>query len=737
VVLLNDDIEGDGAMRERLRSLFGLVKFNGAFLYILEAALIGLFFIQALRYLIGTLYAHVASAALYPAIDPAIPGVVEPSTVNGEIIVLFALLTLPLLALVLGRFHRLMVVAALMVAVGRYLMLDGETISPVSTGAITVGGGLLYLALLVRHRARVLPYMFILALGLDQLFRAAGDTFDPSLYNFNVVISLPPFDTSFTIQYAVFQIVFSVLVGALALFAAFGRKSKEKREGEDERVISPDVGLMPVWGGIGLGALLFLQLSLLALPNAIGGRADMDYTLLVPLVMMATLLPLVPWLQDRARRFIGLFDRSVRGWSWMLLTMLLLVFGIRLDGLPAGIALILAQFMVNMMWWWLVRPQAQKERNFTGLWIILAIGVFMLLMVFDTFTYEYAFVRDFSQELDVLNPIIPPLLRGFRGMGLAVILLAIFFAVLPMTQMRQRIAWTSIGAGRLGYSFLAVIFMLGFSFFASYLARPPVVQGVNNPETIRVGTYNIHSGFSEFYDYDLEALALTIQYSGANVVLLQEIEAGRMTSFGVDQVLWLARRLEMDARFYPTNEGLQGLAVLSNVEIVYDDGALLDSTGLQTGLQRVQVRPDVGVITIYNTWLEPLLDTGVEADTASMQQEQLNQLMQIFGIIIAHHSPSGQLGRTIIGGTFNNVPDSDLVDLMIANDFTDYFSGMPLERSATFRRTDAVARLDYLWATMSGNFRGLDGFVVDPVNAGFLAAHPSDHRMAVVLIQVQ
>jgi hypothetical protein len=126
--------------------------------------------------------------------------------------------------------------------------------------------------------------------------------------------------------------------------------------------------------------------------------------------------------------------------------------------------------------------------------------------------------------------------------------------------------------------------------------------------------------------------------------------------------------------------------------------------------------------------------------------------MQIFGIIIAQHQPSGQLGRTIIGGTFNNVPDSELVDRMIANGFTDYFPNMSLKDSGTFCRTDAstdcrtesLARLDYLWVTGSGNFGGLDGFVVDPVDdpddpndADFLAAHPSDHRMAVVKIQVQ
>ena len=99
-----------------------------------------------------------------------------------------------------------------------------------------------------------------------------------------------------------------------------------------------------------------------------------------------------------------------------------------------------------------------------------------------------------------------------------------------------------------------------------------------------------------------------------------------MTSFGVDQALWLARRLGMDRRFFPTNEGLEGLAVLSNVEIVSDDGYLLPSTGEQTGLQRVQIRPDAGVLNIYNTWLGLLLDMPGERAISDQEQDQERQL---------------------------------------------------------------------------------------------------------------
>src|SRR5690606_2830919 len=118
---------------------------------------------------------------------------------------------------------------------------------------------------------------------------------------------------------------------------------------------------------------------------------------------------------------------------------------------------------------------------------------------------------------------------------------------------------------------------------AAFAARPPLIAGVRDQAVIRLGTYNIHAGYNEFFHYDLEALAQTIELSGADVVLLQEIEIGRSTSYGVEQALWLARRLGMDRRFFPTNEGLQGLAVLSRIEIVFDEGTRLTSTGHQTG----------------------------------------------------------------------------------------------------------------------------------------------------------
>lgn len=700
-------------MRDRLRSI---IRLRLEHLYVLEAALICLFFVQALRFLVGMLYSRIASASQYPALDPslidrALPGLVTPSTVGGEISFLVYMLALPLLALVLGRVRWLMILAALIAAGGRYLMVDEATVSTLNAASMVVGASLLYIAYVVRHRARVMPFMFVMAFGADQLYRAAGDTLDPS----------------WSTDYAGLQLALSVAVVISTVVTVSGQLRALRRD-KGGILAAPDTGLLTFASGCGLGGLLFLEMSLLALPNAIIGRAGAGYWLypwIVPALIAATLLPLVPWVRARSRTFIGLFDSSMRGWSWMLLVALLIVFGTRFDGPGPAFALVAAQFCASMMWWWLLRPQAHKEMNFTGLWLVLAMLLFGLLTVADMFTYEYAFVRDFAPELRFLNNIIPPLLRGFRGLGLGVILLAILMASLPMVQQRRRIPWTS---GSAYQTLLGLAGVVIASFIGAMYAQPPLIPGTINPETIRIGTYNIHAGYNEFFYNDLEAIAFTINSSGANIILLQEVEIGRMTSFGVDQALWLARRTRRDVRYYGTNENLQGLAVLSDIKIVYDDGFQLSSVGTQTGLQRVQVQtrgaPDEEVITIYNTWLGVLLEIDEQRSVVQQEVDQDRQLSEIFAIINTHF-PGDQLGRsrTVIGGTFNNVPDSDLIERMRGTGLVDPFAGASPETSATYWRTGQRARLDYLWITR--NLLPLEGALA-------IASNASDHRMAVI-----
>jgi endonuclease/exonuclease/phosphatase family metal-dependent hydrolase len=694
-----------------MRRIRSFLTANHPFFALIEAVFIGLFFIQALRFLLGEVYSRMGSASLFPTlnpaqIDPTLLGLVQPSVATAEISFLVYMLALPALGIFIGGFRPVIIVAAGITAFGRYWMLANMGLRPDIFGAaITLGGGLLYILLLIRHRGKLFAPMMILAFGIDQLFRAYGNTLDPS----------------WGANYLNVQLILSIVTIVMSAIA-FLSHPLSKPDAQD---VSADSSLLTLWGGLAFGALLFLQVSLLALPNAVAGRASSDYTLLVVPVMVATLLPLMPTVRAYARRFIGLFDTGVRGWVWMLIAMLFVVIGTRLTGIIAGASLVLAQFTISLLWWWLIRPKAQKERSLGGLWLIFGVLFFILLYVGDIFTYEYAFVRNFAPPLDVLNPIVPPLLRGFKGLGLGLLLLATFIACLPIIQTRRRIAWSG------GNPFLSVITLLvviGMSAGAAFYSRPPIIEPSLNPQRILVLTYNIHGGYNEFFYPDLAMMANTIEFSGADVVLLQEVEVGRMTSYGVDQALWLARRLRMDVRVYAPNEGIQGLAILSKVPIVFADGYPLEnSVATKTGLQRVQIRPDANVITLYNLWLDPLLDTGGILSVSDLERGQQEQLSQIFGIVNTHIAQDGGEGRRVIGGTFNNIPSSDIIR-SLTRSFNDYLADATPETTVTFIRTGLRARLDYLWAWESDIFRVEEITVILPdAERKIIPRQASDH----------
>ncbi len=671
---------------------------------LLEVGLVGVFFVQALRAVLALIYGRTASASIYPlldlsVIDPQTTGLVSPVVLQTELLILGGVVLLPLLTLFFGQWRGLLFLLGVATAMARLVMsVPAGATSPLVGAALTVGLGLAYVACLVRHRLADVPYLFVIGFTVDQVLRALGNTLDVSLD-----ADYLPVQVGLSAALAVLILINTARPAPLAI--------EERR------------GLFTFWGGVGLGALLFLELALLASPNAVAGRAAFDYTPLVPALIAATALPLIPAFRNMARQFMGLFDPSAQGWVWMLLLILMIVVGTRVQGIVGGAALVTAQAIASLSWWWLVRPQVERQWNFSGMWMTAGVMVFGLLFVCDLFTYEYAFVRDFSGDYVFLNRFLTPLLRGFRGLGLAVLVLSVVLASLPVLASRRSAAWP--GGTRLGTVFGGLV-VAAAALMGLFFARPAVIVPVRDAAELRVATYNIHAGYSEFYHYDLEAIARTIQESGANVVLLQEVEGGRLTSYGVDQALWLARRLRMDRRFFPTNEGLYGLAVLSNVQITEADGLLLTSRGLQTGIQRVKVRPDDGEISVYNTWLGVLLEGVGSGSLSAQEQDQQRQLGEVLAWMLTHGNGNlNGIGRYVLGGTFNNVPSSDLIaTLNRIPGLTDPFADENPINATTFRQVGRSARLDYVFT----NMLALGRLVLDTA--------ASDHRLAVVGVSI-
>lgn len=92
-------------------------------------------------------------------------------------------------------------------------------------------------------------------------------------------------------------------------------------------------------------------------------------------------------------------------------------------------------------------------------------------------------------------------------------------------------------------------------------------------------TYNIHFGQGMDDLLNLERIAQNILIDDPDIVGLQEVEVGRITSQGIDMAFWLAKRLGM--KYYysnPTNnKHVMGNAILSKYPIVLSNSYELPS----------------------------------------------------------------------------------------------------------------------------------------------------------------
>jgi endonuclease/exonuclease/phosphatase family metal-dependent hydrolase len=236
---------------------------------------------------------------------------------------------------------------------------------------------------------------------------------------------------------------------------------------------------------------------------------------------------------------------------------------------------------------------------------------------------------------------------------------------------------------------------------AGIVALPRVPRLLADVDSVRLGTYNIHYGFDAHWRLTLEEQARTIAESDAHLVALQEVDTGRLTSFGVDDALWLGRRLRMDVIYLPTVEHNTGIALLSRLKIEESESTLLPSDEEPTGIVRVTVSVGGAPLRAHGIWL------GL---SPAEREQQLAAALAFIGE-----------GRATLAGDLNATPDSAVYATMIAEGYTDPFvsGGFPAE--LTSPAIEPQERIDYVW------LRGLQ-----PSDARVLDSLASDHRMVIV-----
>ena len=610
---------------------------------LLEASAVLLFALQAIRVIFAMLF-----AALYDAMFD-MEGM-RALLISAGLVV--AMLAMPALAPVRAPTALTgLRVAAVLAALMRTLLAVDIPLVRMAAASLTLGLVGIYVASLLSVRAATLAPALGLALAADQLLRALGHTYDPSLWPWWGAVQL-------------------VLTLAIILLA-------ERRLRWEEPPAQPD---QAGWtAGLALGAALFLFSSLLALPNAAARWTGSSYAFMASTLLAVALLSLSPR-AAHLRSLLGLETRRAR-----LIAATLLLVGLAvayyLKGFPAALGLMAAALALYAT----LPASLSGGRSGARLGVILGLLVLVLLSALHGLAFTYAYT-----------------LELFKGIGVVAFLLGAAILLAPALCRAPQVVgqpagprgrtWPALAAG-------ATVWLLATAWAIG--PRPALKPTV---DTLRIATYNIHYGFNTHWNLSLEGQAQAIVRSQADVVVLQEVDTGRLTSFGIDNAEWLARRLGMVAVYQPTVEHTTGIALLTRLRLAESGGQLLPSVEEPTGIVRGTVLLGGAPVRVYSIWL------GLsEAERA----RQLSAALSFIGT-----------GRAILGGDMNAEPDSPVYARMLQAGFEDPFVALGGEPPPTDPAINPHKRIDYVWV------RG-----ATPIEARVLDSLASDHRLVVVGIE--
>jgi endonuclease/exonuclease/phosphatase family metal-dependent hydrolase len=235
---------------------------------------------------------------------------------------------------------------------------------------------------------------------------------------------------------------------------------------------------------------------------------------------------------------------------------------------------------------------------------------------------------------------------------------------------------------------------------------PRPVEPLPDDGTLRLATYNIHYGYDAKWHFNLDAMAEAIEEAGVDAIALQEVDTGRMTSYCVDDALYLARRLRMNVAYLPTVEHLTGIAVLYKGPQAPVSMAFLTSLQEQTGIVGVDL--DVGG--------RPLYAFGIWMGLSD--EDTLRQITEAL-VFIGDRTPAS------FGGDFNAEDDDPVAQAVAQAGFEDPFALLRQTPPLTDPAVEPDKRIDYVW------LRGLS-----PIRAWVADSLASDHRLVVTEVQI-
>lgn len=258
---------------------------------------------------------------------------------------------------------------------------------------------------------------------------------------------------------------------------------------------------------------------------------------------------------------------------------------------------------------------------------------------------------------------------------------------------------------------------------AALLAGCATLQPAPAPQPLRVLVYNIHAGKDASGVDNLARVAALVRDSGADVVLLQEVDSATTRSGGVDQLDVLRRATGFHAVFGSTlryQGGGYGLALLSRYPIrahrlmpLPNDPPQPRAGGSREprGALHAEVETPAGVLHVLNTHIDASAND-------QWRRQEATRLVAIADSIRASGAP------LIIGGDLNSTPESAVQEIIRGAGLRDAWTLCGEGQELTFPARQPVKRIDYLYLT--GTMRCTSARVVD--------TQASDHRPLTVTV---
>ncbi|GII78273.1 hypothetical protein Sru01_32550 [Sphaerisporangium rufum] len=202
----------------------------------------------------------------------------------------------------------------------------------------------------------------------------------------------------------------------------------------------------------------------------------------------------------------------------------------------------------------------------------------------------FAYYAAYDADLGFPNRLVPVLLAALVG-GVA-------FAA----GRGRRMLLTAPPPGRAA---VAVTIVVAVTVAAITWRPPPAARAVTG-DGFTVVAYNIRMGFGLSGRLDLDRVAGWVRGTGADVVLLSEVDRGWLLNGGHDGLARIARGLGMRHYFAPAADALWGDAVLTNLPVRQIASHPLGRHGYPTGAQAQAVVLEVGgtEVGVVNTHLQ-------------------------------------------------------------------------------------------------------------------------------------